>query len=99
MTALPWEGYVRRKRPRAAAYCRYDDHDTLIDWIIEHAHFTGMHSIDGRLHGQELVERWYINGQQVDLSKGMYLVIENDRPRAYTAIEMAEFFDVTEEVD
>ena len=93
------EGYVRRKRPRAAAYTRYDDSDVLIDWITEHAHWSGMHSIDGAAHGEVMREAWYINGQVVNLSKGMFLVIEGDHPRAYTALEMAEYFDITEEIE
>lgn len=99
VSTLPWEGYVRRKRPRAAVYCRYDDREILLDWIDEHAHFSGMHSIEAPLHREPIREAWYLNGIKVELTRGMYLVVEDGHPRAYTAIEMAELFDVTEEIE
>lgn len=92
MTELPPEGTVRRKRPRAAEYTRYDDHEALWSWLGDRAHLSGMHTIDGTEHGEGQRERWYINGKMLDLHKGQYVVVEDGRVYAYDLDQMQEFF-------
>lgn len=89
-------GYVRRKRHDTMPFIRYTgDHDRLIAWLDEHSvHWTGMHTIDGTKHGEGLKERWFVNGQQVDLATGQYVIIDGLRLRVYDPDQMERFYDL-----